>query len=90
MDSARRGFLIGRKPAAHAEGERIAIADTCLARRGVECRICGEACDTGAIRFRPQPGGVAQPQLAPGACTACGDCVPVCPVAAITVAPRPA
>jgi ferredoxin-type protein NapF len=88
MDSARRGFLIGRRPAAHAEGERIAIADACLAQRGVECRICGEACDSGAIRFRPQAGGIAQPRLVPDACTACGDCVPVCPVGAITVAAR--
>jgi ferredoxin-type protein NapF len=89
MDSARRGFLTGRTPAAHAEGERVAIAQACLARRGVECRICGEACDSGAIRFRPQLGSVAQPVLDPDACTACGDCVPVCPVAAVTLAPRP-
>jgi ferredoxin-type protein NapF len=87
MDGARRGFLLGRRPAAHAEGERLVIGDACLARRGVECRVCGEACDTGAIRFRPQRGGIAQPQLTLQACTGCGDCVPVCPVGVITVAP---
>lgn len=86
MDGARRGFLLGRRPAAHAEGERIVIAEACLARRGVECRICGEACDSGAIRFRPRLGSVAQPVLNLEACTGCADCVAPCPVAAITVA----
>lgn len=65
---------------------RAAIGDTCLARRLVECRVCGEMCDVAAIRFRPQPGGIAQPELDAAACTGCGACVAPCPTGAIRVA----
>lgn len=64
---------------------RAAIDDKCLARRFVECRVCGEMCDASAIRFRPQPGGIAQPELDAVACTGCGACVAPCPAAAIAV-----
>ena len=37
------------------------LADTCLARPKVECRVCGDACDASAIRFRPALGGVSPP-----------------------------
>lgn len=30
------------------------IADNCLPRRGVECRICGDSCPVSAIRFSPR------------------------------------
>jgi len=59
--------------------------DTCVTRQGVECRICGEVCEVRAIRFRPTPGGIAQPQLDVTACTGCGACVAPCPVGAIGV-----
>lgn len=59
------------------------IGDSCLAAQGVECRICGEACPTAAIRFRPQLGGVARPQLDSDRCTGCGACYAPCPVRAI-------
>ncbi len=61
------------------------IGDQCLARRMVECRICGEMCDAAAIRFQPRVGGVAEPQLDPGRCTGCGACVAPCPTTAIRV-----
>lgn len=61
------------------------IAASCLAANGVECRVCGEACPTGAIRFRPRLGGVAQPALALESCNGCGACFAPCPVRAITV-----
>ena len=64
---------------------RARIAETCLAEAGVECRICGENCPTGAIRFRPRLGGVAQPQLDVAACTGCGACFAPCPTRAIVV-----
>jgi ferredoxin-type protein NapF len=64
----------------------VTIADTCLAGHGVECRVCGETCDTGAIRFRPQLGGVARPQLEAARCTGCGACYAPCPVSAIALA----
>ncbi len=63
------------------------IGDTCLAKRKVECRVCGEACDAGAIRFRPALGGVALPELDTSLCTGCGACVAPCPVHAIECSP---
>ena len=61
------------------------IGPACLAESGVECRICGENCPTGAIRFRPRLGGVALPQLDVDACSGCGACFAPCPVRAIVV-----
>jgi ferredoxin-type protein NapF len=62
---------------------RVSIGDDCLARRQVECRICGEQCEESAIRFLPQPGGIATPLLDRERCTGCGACVAPCPVQAI-------
>jgi ferredoxin-type protein NapF len=64
---------------------RACIGQDCLADRGVECRICGEACGTGAIRFRPRLGGVARPELDSERCTGCGACHAPCPVGAIAM-----
>lgn len=88
MDLARRAFLSGRRHAASEQGVAVAITDACLARQGVECRLCGDACDSGALRFRPTAGGIAQPQLDLARCTRCGDCVRPCPVGAISVGVR--
>lgn len=59
------------------------IAGNCLAFVGVECRICGENCPLGVIRFRPRRGGVAVPELDAGACSGCGACFAPCPAQAI-------
>ncbi|BAL22649.1 ferredoxin-type protein NapF [Azoarcus sp. KH32C] len=59
------------------------IGDGCVARQAVECRVCGEACPVGAIRFRPTIGGIAQPQLDSALCTGCGACQAPCPVGAL-------
>lgn len=64
---------------------RVQVAETCLARRGVECRVCGDACDARALRFVPARGGIAQLQVDSAACTGCGDCLAVCPVAALSL-----
>ena len=73
-----------REDASAAPWDRVAvIGAACLAARGVECRVCGEACPEGAIRFRPRHGGVAYPELDPIACTACGACIGPCPARAI-------
>ncbi len=61
------------------------IGDACLATRGIECRVCGENCPTGAIRFRPRAGGVALPELTLAACNGCGACFAPCPVRAISI-----
>ncbi|MFT3760059.1 ferredoxin-type protein NapF [Thauera sp.] len=62
------------------------IGQACLAESGVECRVCGENCPEGAIRFRPRLGGVALPQLDADSCTGCGACFAPCPTRAISVA----
>jgi len=59
------------------------IGDACLARQKVECRVCREQCDAGAIRFRPTIGGVSIPELDAAVCTGCGACVAPCPAHAI-------
>ncbi|MGL4995285.1 MAG: ferredoxin-type protein NapF [Deefgea sp.] len=61
------------------------LADSCLAMRGVECRICGEACDSSAIRFELAIGKVAQPHTIAEQCTGCGACVAPCPSNSIRI-----
>ena len=62
----------------------IVIGEGCLAAQNVECRVCGEACDADAIRFRPRIGGVPLPDVDNAACTGCGACIAPCPVVAVT------
>lgn len=61
------------------------ISQACLATKNVECRTCGEACDSMAIKFTLSLGQVAQPSITTNDCTGCGACVSVCPTTAITV-----
>jgi ferredoxin-type protein NapF len=64
---------------------RVSVDARCLTRHGVECRVCGDACDARALRFVPALGGIAQLRIEPDACTGCGDCVSTCPVNAISL-----
>jgi len=61
------------------------ISDLCLARQGVECRICGDFCDVRAIRFTPRLGGSPLPEIDAEKCTGCGACVAPCPTRAINI-----
>jgi ferredoxin-type protein NapF len=61
------------------------IGNDCLAQKQVECRVCGEQCVAGAIRFRLQAGRVAAPSLDPDLCNGCGACVAACPGRAIVM-----
>ena len=64
---------------------KASVRSACIAVKGVECRICGEACEARAIRFRPAPGGISAPTLELDRCTGCGACVAPCPVNATVV-----
>lgn len=57
----------------------------CLETRGVSCRVCEDACEPQAIRFRPQRGGTYAATVARETCTGCGVCVIACPVGAIGI-----
>lgn len=65
------------------------ITDECLSRRGVNCRICEDICETRAIRFRLKPGGISQPEINMSSCTSCGFCISVCPSRAIRITNKP-
>ena len=85
-DLSRRAFLSGRP---QGDGNRVAAVGTaCLTLKGVYCQNCRDACEPRAVRFEPSLGVVASPRIDPVACTGCGDCVPICPSAAITLAAR--
>lgn len=76
---------IDRAGAGEAFAWRVQVSPACLARHGVECRVCGDACDTRALRFVPAPGGIAQMRISPADCSGCGACLPTCPVAALSL-----
>lgn len=61
------------------------ISESCLAYKNVECRSCGEQCDTMAIQFKLAIGQVAQPSIEIDACNGCGACVSSCPTSSISV-----
>lgn len=66
-----------------------AIADSCLNENGAYCRTCGEVCPEGAIRFHLLPRGRARVDVEADRCTGCGDCLPPCPVGAVSLPPAP-
>ncbi len=61
------------------------IAESCLAVRGVLCRICGEECEALAISFSLRQGGFSVPQIDNSLCTGCGACFHPCPVSAVSL-----
>lgn len=96
------GALLGAKPAtanpaaaepsplaASPQPKIIAFAEHCLAFQNVVCRSCGERCEDDAIRFSPRLGAAAEPVLNTDLCTGCGDCLPVCPTAALSLISAP-
>ena len=59
------------------------INESCLSLKGVVCQVCGEQCETQAIRFVPQAGKISQPVINTDNCNGCGACSQPCPVSAI-------
>lgn len=64
---------------------KIEMSAACLTQYRIECRVCQDSCPTGAIRFRLQMGGVAQPLVNMDTCNGCGACLKNCPVNAIKI-----
>lgn len=84
---SRREFLAARLHRPPPAVDHVAaIAESCLARRDIHCQTCGDSCPEAAIRFRPRLGGPPLPDVRAEACTGCGDCLPVCPAGAISIA----
>lgn len=65
------------------------ILASCLSLNAVVCRSCGDHCDTNAISFRLQTGGVSIPEIKQENCTGCGACLYVCPKDAIAITLKP-
>lgn len=63
---------------------RARVGTACLARRGVVCQACRDACETQAIRFAPAAVPAA-PRIDPERCSGCGACVGACPVDALAL-----
>lgn len=79
-------FDVAARAAARRPWTALARIDaTCLARLGVECHSCGDACEEQAIRFRVHAGPVPDPRVDFARCTGCGACVRTCPASAIEV-----
>lgn len=95
MNLSRRRFFGFRNPPPHRdEGEAglpqvAVVGDACLPRRGIDCRVCGERCESAAIRFAPRLGGPPLPLVDPAACTGCADCLASCPAQALSLIPVP-
>lgn len=60
------------------------VDDACLARRGVHCQSCRDACEPEAVRFEYRH-SVPVPHVDLDACSGCGACVAVCPADAISM-----
>jgi len=79
------GALISFHQGSFAWDLRAEIQPACLALASITCRVCGDACETEAIHFKSRPGGVTEPQVDLDTCTGCGECLSVCPAAAISI-----
>ncbi|MBK9081266.1 MAG: 4Fe-4S dicluster domain-containing protein [Rhizobiales bacterium] len=84
---SRRTLFAALRPA-EPEPPLARIGAACVEPKGVTCRRCGDECEPRAISFRLVGRGKAEPRVAAEACTGCGACLGVCPVAAIALVSR--
>ncbi|MCK3658024.1 ferredoxin-type protein NapF [Pasteurellaceae bacterium Pebbles2] len=64
---------------------KVEIQQNCLLKQRIECRSCGDSCESRAIRFRPKLGGIVELVLTLESCNGCGACLSVCPTQAIHI-----
>ncbi len=89
---SRRAFLTGRRAPDVTRRTKAAlppiatISIACLARQGIACQSCRDACPQDAILFRPRVGGPFLPEVDDALCNGCGACVVPCPAGAVAVA----
>lgn len=82
---SRRDFLSGLRRDRKPVKAVAQVGEQCLSLRGISCRTCDDACDVRAIQFSPQLQGRFQLSINQETCTACGNCVEVCPVSALSI-----
>lgn len=63
---------------------RAVFSTACLSMNGISCRVCQDACEPEALRFRLMLGGRSEPVLDADACTGCGACASACPASAVS------
>lgn len=80
---SRRDILFGVRRS--SDDSVVQVADHCLSLSGVACRACEDVCAVRAIRFRPCLGGTDWLSVDAETCTGCGECLPVCPVDALSL-----
>ncbi len=61
----------------------VSVGDDCLARGGIYCMSCKDACQFTAIDFTRER--MPTPSLNTTRCTGCGECIATCPADAIAV-----
>ncbi|EER47928.1 ferredoxin-type protein NapF [Actinobacillus minor NM305] len=76
---------IFRSTEEEAWAHKVEVTESCLLSQKIECRACGDYCESRAIRFKPQLGGIAKLELDLPACNGCGACIGVCPVSAVKI-----
>lgn len=89
--SRRALFGLAVKPqpatAPAAQAQVAQLNGRCISVQGVTCRLCGDACEPAALRFRLLTGGRSLPVIDETRCTGCGECITPCPVAALSLVP---